>query len=132
MEGVGFLASDFLGGALAGTSVFTSEDATVFLTSTCFVGATGLASADFALTSVTLISTCFGDDTGEVGGLAAKAMDSARVGVAVFAPVDGFAGTWSAGLVRTIFFSGFAEEALPSFAVELIMLKKTEILNFKE
>ena len=126
MEGVGFLASDFLGGALAGTSVFTSEDATVFLTSTCFVGA-GLASADFALTSVTLISTCFGDDTGEVGGLAAKAMDSARVGVAVFAPVDGLAGTWSAGLVRTIFFSGFAEEALTSFAVEELIMLKTEI-----
>ena len=127
------MASAFFGGALAGAAVFTSEDATVFLTSTGFVGATtGLASVDLVLTSVTLISTCFvaaiGDDTGEVIGFAAKARDSARVGVGVFAEVDGLAGTWSAGLVTTLFFSGFAEEALPSFVVlELIVGKASEI-----
>jgi hypothetical protein len=30
-------------------------------------------------------------------------------------------------LVRTIFFSGFAEEALTSFAVEELIMLKTEI-----
>lgn len=109
------MASVFFDAALAGiAAVFTSEGATVFLTSTGFVGA---KTDDLVLFSMT---QC--DDTGEVGGLAAKARDSASVGVAVFAVVDGLAGTWSAGLVRTIFFSGFAEEALPSFVLlELIV-----------